>query len=378
MGRRLRRQNDPEGGSRIISFDSQIRTLNRILSRAGVIAAVILVLLYLSTCIGQVRVQETGVLLRFGRVVRSHVDSGICVKFPWPVDRLVTVKTRSVETVQGGFGADPEQLDEFEKSYGPIDQLSQGTLAVPYIITGDKNILHMKVLINYRVSNPSVYLFGVSDPGSLLGMLIQNVILNCVSKTEVDQLLTSGKIELRDVLNRELSIYLKEIDLGVEILSSEIRNVRPPRTTTQAFKDVINAQEESRESIHQAESYAKRMIPEANAEAIQILSEAEAYRNRTVEAATGEARRFSLIAEEYSNYPALTRERLRQETVEQVFSKASKHILGPSKSGDLPARVRFLMDSAGPQSPEQTGSPEKPATPEKSGIAERTDPLELP
>lgn len=327
-------------------FEAQIPGLKRILNLATVAAIVILAILYMSTCIRQVKVQETGILLRFGKVVRPHVDPGICVKLPWPIDRLITVKTHSVETIQGGFGADPERLDEFEKSFGPIDQLSQGTLAIPYIITGDKNILHLKVLVNYRVSDPVVYLLGVEDPSALLSLLVQSVILNGVSRSEVDQILTSGKIELRDVLTRELAQYLDEIDLGVEILSAEIRNVRPPRPTTQAFKDVINAQEESRESIHQAESYAKRMIPEAHAEAIQVVSTAEAYRRTVVESAKGETGRFELLAAEYDAYPALTRERLRQETIEQVFPRISKQILGPSSRGDLPVRLRIMPDSS--------------------------------
>ena len=326
-------------------FENQLPGLKRIFSRAGITGLFIISLLYFSTCIQQVKVQETGVLLRFGRVVRPHVDPGICLKLPWPADRLVTVKTRSVETIQGGFGADPERLEEFENTYGPVDQMSQGTLAVPYIITGDKNILHLKVLVNYRVTEPVTYLYEVDDPPYMLALLIQDVLLNCVSASEVDRLLTSGKIELRDILNRELAEHLKRMDLGVEILSAEIRNVRPPRSTMQAFKDVINAQEESRETIHQAESYAKRTIPEAHADALRIVSEAESYGTKIVESAKGEAGRFELVAVEYQRYPDLTRERLRQEMLEKVMPVVSKRVLGPADRGDLPARLRFLVNS---------------------------------
>lgn len=342
-------------------FENQLPGLKRIFSRAGITGLVILSLLYFSTCLQQVKVQETGVLLRFGRVIRPHVDPGICMKLPWPIDRLVTVKTRSVETIQGGFGADPEKIEEFENTYGPVDQLSQGTLAVPYIITGDKNILHLKVLVNYRVTEPVTYLYEVDDPQSLLALLIQDVLLNCVSASGVDRLLTSGKIELRDILNNELATNLARIDLGVEILSAEIRNVRPPRSTMQAFKDVINAQEESRESIHQAESYAKRTIPEAHAEALRIVSEAESYSSKAIESAKGEAGRFELVAAEYQRYPELTRERLRQEMLEKVMPVVRKRILGPSDGGDLPARLRFLVDSPPESAGAGPGTPGNPS-----------------
>ena len=68
-----------------------------------------LLLGYGSTCFRQVKVQETGVLMRFGRVIQDRVDPGICLKMPWPIDRLITVKTQTIETKQAGFGISPDQ-----------------------------------------------------------------------------------------------------------------------------------------------------------------------------------------------------------------------------------------------------------------------------
>jgi modulator of FtsH protease HflK len=325
-------------------FDLQMPLLRKIFKQSGVISIVILLVLYLSTCFSQVKVQETGVLLRFGKVVRRHIDPGICLKLPWPFDRLITVRTRSVETIQAGFGEDPEKLEEIERAYGPIEQRSMGTLIVPYILTGDKNILHLKVLVNYSVNDPVQYVFGVNEPAKLLGLMIQQVILDCVSRTRVDQLLTSGRIELRDIVNRNLAELMEHVDLGIHVLSVEIRNVRPPRTTTQAFKDVINAQEESREIVHQAESYTKRMLPEAQAEALQTVSQAQAYANTVIESARGEVGRFELVAAEYTKYPHVTRERLRQDTVAQVYPLMSKYVMAVSRDGKLPANFRFLTE----------------------------------
>ncbi len=324
------------------SFSQQFTIVRKIVSRAYLIAAVILLLLYLSTCVRQVKVQETGVLLRFGKVVRPHIDPGICIKLPWPIDELVTVRTRSVETIQAGFGADPRQVDEFEQTYGPIDQLAHGTLTIPYIITGDKNILHLRVLVNYMIRDPVMYLFEVDDPSRLLGLMVQNVILKSVSSKTVDELLVSGRIELRDLVNRELTNLLKKNDLGLDILSVEIRNVRPPRTTIHAFNDVVNAREESREIVHQAEAYARRVIPEARAEAQKAVTDSEAYRNRVIETARGETGRFELLLAEYEKYPEVTRERLRQDVLSEVYPDLTKFILGRTADGHYPAKLRFL------------------------------------
>jgi len=325
-------------------FGQQKLLLRQIFRRAAFIAILLSVFIYFSSSFKQVKVQESGILLRFGKIIQEHVDSGICLKLPWPFDRLVTVKTRSIETLQAGFGEDPDRIKDFERSYGPLDQLSNGTLTVPYIITGDKNVLHLKVLVNYMIDKPINYKFAVSDGKKMLGFLTQSVILNYISSLQVDDLLTSGKLGLRDFINIELNKKLNNINLGLRVVSVEVRNVRPPNSTTAAFKDVINAQEESREMVHQAESYAKRMLPEAHAEAQQILSEAQAYKIKTIEKAKGEAQRFELLAAEYSLYPDTTRERLRQESIEAIYPSISKYIVDKSVHGNA-AHLRFFDKS---------------------------------
>jgi modulator of FtsH protease HflK len=335
-------QTTPQGSD----FTRQFSMLKKILSRSYVIALILLGLLYISTCVRQVEVQETGMVLRFGKIVRRHVDPGICIKMPWPIDKLVTVRTRSIETIQAGFGADPQKVEDFERMYGPIDQLSHGTLSIPYIVTGDKNILHLLVLVNYMINDPVAFMFDVDQPSKLLGLLVQSVILDVVSCMEVDQLLVSGRIELRDLVADRLSNLLEHNALGLDVLSVEIRNVRPPRSTIYAFNDVINAQEESREIVHQAEAYVRTILPEARAEALKKITDAEAYRNRTVESATGEAGRFELLAAEYQNHPEVTRERIRQDAIAEIYPAITKYVVGRTRAGKAPVNLRFLSETA--------------------------------
>jgi len=323
-------------------FTRERAIMHRILVRAAWFGGVILVVLYLSTAVAQVKVQETGILLRFGKIVRDRVDPGICIKWPWPIDRLETVKTRSIETLQAGFGSDPKEIGGGIRQFKRTgEKPAEGTLTVPYVITGDKNVLHLRVLVNYRINDPTTYRFRVADGAGLLTLLTQQTILEFVSQAHVDRLLTSGKVELRNVIQQRLNGVLTEAPLGVQVVSVEVRHVRPPGPTTQAFKDVINAQEESRETVHQAESYAKRMLPEARAKAKQIISEAQAYQTRTVTAAQGEAARFQLLATEYAQYPKVTRERLRQETIETLFPTLTKYVVGSSTTGPA-ANLRFM------------------------------------
>ena len=331
--KKMSKSNQIDSGSE--SFSEQLLIVRRVFKWAATGCVILGALVYLSTCFSQVKIQETGVLLRFGKIVRNRVEPGICIKYPWPIDKLLRVKTQSIQTLQAGFGADPDVVAEFERTNGPIDQMEYGTLRIPYIITGDKNILHIKVLVMYKISDPVSYLFNNSKAEDTLALLAQNKIMQFVATNNVDNVLTTGKLELRDHLFRVISRESHKFGLGLEVTSVEIRNVRPPGRTTTAFKDVINAQEESREIIHQAEAYQNRLLPEANAEALKIVQEAEAYRKQKIDAASGEAKRFELLAAQYKKEPDVTWERLRLETLEELMPNLTKYVTDTSSGKDL-------------------------------------------
>jgi membrane protease subunit HflK len=80
------------------------------------------------------------------------------------------------------------------------------------------------------------------------------------------------------------------------------------------------------------------------------LEEAEGYRSRVIAQAEGDAQRFRLVLSEYQKAPAVTRDRLYLETMQQVYSNVTK-VMVDSRAGSnllyLPLD-RLLQQSAGP------------------------------
>jgi membrane protease subunit HflK len=63
--------------------------------------------------------------------------------------------------------------------------------------------------------------------------------------------------------------------------------------------------------------------------------EAEGYRARVVSTAEGDASRFRQVLTEYAKAPAITRERIYIETMQQILSSTSKVMLDYKGSGNL-------------------------------------------
>jgi membrane protease subunit HflK len=83
------------------------------------------------------------------------------------------------------------------------------------------------------------------------------------------------------------------------------------------------------------------------------MEEAEGYRSRVVAQAEGDAQRFRSVLTEYQRAPAVTRDRLYIETMQQVYSNVTK-VMVESKAGSnllyLPLD-RLLQQSATPVAP---------------------------
>jgi membrane protease subunit HflK len=77
------------------------------------------------------------------------------------------------------------------------------------------------------------------------------------------------------------------------------------------------------------------VIPKASGTASRPTQEAEGYKQRVIANAEGEASRFRQVLTEYSKAPAVTRERIYIETMQQVLSSTSKIIVDTKGSGNL-------------------------------------------
>ncbi|NHZ67221.1 protease modulator HflK, partial [Massilia sp. CCM 8694] len=64
----------------------------------------------------------------------------------------------------------------------------------------------------------------------------------------------------------------------------------------------------------------------------RLMQEAEAYRSMVTENATGNAARFTQVMAEYQKAPGVTRDRMYLDTMQQIFTSASK-VMVDAKSG---------------------------------------------
>ena len=110
--------------------------------------------------------------------------------------------------------------------------------------------------------------------------------------------------------------------------------VRPPEQVQAAFDDVLKAGQEAERAKNEAQAYANRVVPLATGTASRLRSEAEAYKSQVVAQAEGDSSRFSSILPEYQKAPQATRDRMYNDTMQEIYSKVTK-IMVDTRQGSM-------------------------------------------
>jgi modulator of FtsH protease HflK len=279
-----------------------------------------LFLLWLLTGVFIVRTDQQAVLTRFGAVVDPRELPGIHLAMPWPIDRVTKLKVQQLQRlVVGG-----ELADTVTGRTQPLQS---------QFLTGDQNIISMRVVAQYSVGVPADYLFRNENVGRSVGAAIETALAGRIAERNVDAVLTTEKQSIQEEARAEAQMILNDYRAGVLLSTVNIESAAPPPEAADAFRDVASARADSSRLVSEAQGYANDVIPKARGEARQMLEQAQAYKTSRINEAEGDAARFIQVAAEYAKASVVNGERLYLETMEQILPKIKKLIV--DKNGNL-------------------------------------------
>jgi modulator of FtsH protease HflK len=258
----------------------------------------------------------------FGKVVAPRVMPGLHYALPWPVESVTKLKVRQLQRlVVGGDLADTV--------------LGRTQPLVSQFLTGDQNIIHLRVVVQYSVSVPADYLFQSQNPSQIVGAAVEAEMARRVARRGVDAVLTTEKAAIQDEARAAAQQRLNDYRAGVQLASINIESATAPPEAADAFRDVASARADTARIVNEAEGYANDLIPKARGQAQQMREESLAYKERKINEATGDAARFNQIAAEYSKASQVTGQRMYLETMEQILPRIRKLIVDQNGNLDL-------------------------------------------
>ena len=288
-------------------------TLGRLAVRLGgggvglavVLIIALIVIIWAATGIYTISPGEQAALRLFGAAQVSPVtQTGLHWWWPSPVGRRDVVRTDLTRVMELGFRSGEGVADAAQPNEARM-------------ISGDLNIIDVRMVVQYDIRNLNHYLFRVDDPGENDGA--QRDIprgrpdgRTLKDATEAALRLVVGQRSIADVLGenrRALNIPIQEklqeildgYQTGINVKSVELKEVQAPEEVRAAFTDVLQARQDKVTATNQAQAYENQVIPEARGRAEQIIQPAEAFKRARIERAQGEADQFISILNQYSD-----------------------------------------------------------------------------
>ncbi len=284
---------------------------------AGLIGVVAL-LIWLGTGFFIVQEGQQAVVTTFGKFSLIK-EAGFQWRMPYPVQAHETVAVTQLQSVEVGRNAVVQATGLRDSS----------------MLTQDENIVDIRFVVQYRRGDARAYLFENFRPDDAVVMAAESAVREIVGRSKVDQVLYEQRDAIAADLVKSIQTQLDRLKAGIVISNVNVQNVFVPDQVQAAFNDALKAGADRDRFKNEGQAYASDVIPKARGTAARLIEEAEGYRSRVVAQADGDAQRFRSVLTEYQRAPAVTRDRLYIETMQQVYSNVSKVMVDTRAGSNL-------------------------------------------
>jgi membrane protease subunit HflK len=313
---------------------------------AGVLIALVLAV-WLASGFYIVVEGQRGVVLTFGRF-SQETPPGLRWRLPWPIQSVEIVNLAQVRTLEVGYR----------------NNVRTKVLKESLMLTDDENIVDLQFAVQYLVKDAKDYVFTVRRPDDSAMQIAETAMREVIGKNRMDAILYETQVDIANKSRDLMQAIHDRYGTGITISTVTIQNAQPPEQVQAAFDDAVKAGQDRERQKNEGQAYANDVIPRARGTASRLLQEAEGYKQRVIATAEGDASRFRQVLTEYAKAPAVTRERIYIETMQQVLSSTSKIMMDYRGSGNLLyLPLDKLMQGAAAAAGESAATP-RSATPE--------------
>jgi HflK protein len=266
---------------------------------------------------------QLGIVRQLGRVIVADLEPGVHFHLPPPLGRGDAVDVDLVRDVPVGFR-------------GPVTGRRSGNEDASFYLTADENILDVRSVVQYRVSDPVAYALGAGQVDDTLRGATRAVLVDLIAGRPIDALYTTERLRIEQAALAAVRRAAEALGLGVTVVGVRLLDVHAPGDVHDAFRDVASALEDRQREVSDADGYAAEQAATAGGQSAELREQAAAAAATAVGTAHGRAASFSGIAAGHATAARLTELRLYLETVERALAKATKYINGsPATTGDI-------------------------------------------
>ena len=276
--------------------------------------------LIISFCVSgffSVEKNETAFILRLGTVHKKINKQGISFALPKPVDRIIKISKRLQTISDDKFMFNKSSTIKVGRKLTISPELNP--VDSGYLITKDKNIIHLESNLTYQITEPINYSIKTNDSSKHLLFLLNNLLIKKVANKTFEETFSTKKFSIE--IKENLQKHVDELNLGVEIINLNLQ-IYYPRQVELDYLTVNKQKDESSQIITEAHSFANQLRTQGNNEAIKIISEAKNFHANLI----GKTKDTLIVLDEFKKRYKTDNEITKKLILYERFGKLLKKI----------------------------------------------------
>jgi membrane protease subunit HflK len=245
------------------------------------VVIVVLVVLFMISGFKTVQGGESGVMLRFGRVVEADglqaLEPGLRRNLlPYPAGEFIIFDVENL-TVDVGDTFWPKIPANVTLAHA-IDRASiRGALKpgeVGTVLTSDGDLAHLRLKAEYVVNDPVRYVerLDLGNADRIVELALQRAAVHAAAGLSLQQLVDEP-VEAETRIEQGAQGVLDSLDCGIQLNGVQLPDTKPPFAIVKVYRDLQNARENAREVIEKARQEADEELIEMAGPSHGALSE---------------------------------------------------------------------------------------------------------
>ncbi|MEE8155463.1 MAG: SPFH domain-containing protein [Phycisphaerales bacterium] len=252
----------------------------RLSFRVLLLVILVLLVLFPMSAFQIVKEGQSGVMLRWGRVVpvgdSDELDPGPhWAIWPYPAGEFVIfdIDDRDVDMRRKFFGSVGEiMVEPFWPVIPPnisrqdfIDAAQTRTALRPgfdgSVLTRDGDLAHLRITAGYDIDNPKRFVktLSLDDGQRVVALVVQRAVVHVMAGASLQDLIDYPE-DIRDRVQRHAQAALDLIDCGITVEKVALLETSPPMAVARIFGDLQSAREEAKVTVEKARSDMEKAL----------------------------------------------------------------------------------------------------------------------
>ncbi len=310
-------------------------------------AMFLLVVVFLASGFFTVGPQERAVVLRFGKMVgegqKAFLGPGLHWSLPYPIDDVQKIPVTEVQKTVSSVGWYYQTPEQQLTGQEPAARSSLDPAIEGYLVTADGNIIHVRAILSYHISDPRKYLFNFTNAAVVVQNSLDNALVASAAQFKVDDILGRNLAGFRDEILRRVTAMLEDRQVGVTVENCELERSAPLYLKAD-FQSVTTAELNRTKMLDDARKEANDILAKAVGDAATRLGAAQGESSGLVSSIGGFADKFNELLPKYEHNPALFMQTIFYPRLGYALGVAQEKIYVPQRADGKSQELRLLLN----------------------------------